>query len=345
MPNIPKRDIIVIGASAGGVNALKELVSRLPANFDGSIFIVQHIPPYAKTELPDILSRSGPLPAILAEDGLNTEPGKIYVAPNNLHLLLEEGKTLVKPGPKENRFRPSIDALFRSAAYVYGSRVIGIVLSGLLDDGTSGLWTIKRLRGLAIIQDPKDAEWPQMPENAMEYVKADHVVPVSKIGGLLARLVTKAAPKKKKVPQNELTLMKKEISTAANESAFEQGILEMGEHTSLTCPECHGALTRLKQGKLIRFRCHTGHAYSASSLLSEVTENVEHILWQSVRGFEEMNMLLNTIRDHLKETQHKETVKLLRKKAEDAAKRALIVRDSIAKLNQFNDKMPSIYDR
>lgn len=162
------RDIVVVGASAGGVEALKQFVKSLPKDFKGSIFIVLHIPSYSETRLPWILEKACNIEAVLPLDGEEIEPGKIYVAPNDHHMLLQEGKVVVKRGPKENRFRPAIDALFRSAAYVYGSRVIGVILSGLLDDGASGLWTIQQQGGITIIQKPEDAEQPQLPKNVLQ---------------------------------------------------------------------------------------------------------------------------------------------------------------------------------
>jgi two-component system, chemotaxis family, protein-glutamate methylesterase/glutaminase len=154
-----RRDIVVIGSSAGGITPLSELVGGLPPDFPASILIVQHIPPHAPSMLPEILSRAGPLPAVHPKPNEPIQPGRIYVAPPDHHLLIaESGKAIVARGPKENRFRPSIDALFRSAAYVYGPRVIGVVLSGALDDGTSGLWSVKRMGGMAVIQDPEDAD-------------------------------------------------------------------------------------------------------------------------------------------------------------------------------------------
>ena len=158
-----QRDIVVIGASAGGVAVLTELVQSLPADFHAAVFIVLHIPPHSPSVLPQILSAAGPLQAVHPVDGERIQKGRIYIASPDHHLLIEDGHVVVRKGPKENRFRPSVDALFRSAAYIYGPRVIGIVLTGTLDDGTSGLWSIKRLGGVAIIQEPKEAPFPSMP--------------------------------------------------------------------------------------------------------------------------------------------------------------------------------------
>jgi two-component system chemotaxis response regulator CheB len=288
-----KREIVVIGSSAGGVTALKELVASLPKDFRASIFIVQHISPHSPSFLPEILTHAGHLKAVHPQDGEIIQSGQIYVAPPDHHILIEYDQIIVKKGPKENRFRPSIDALFRSAAYSYGPRVIGIVLTGMLNDGTSGMWSIKRLGGLSIIQKPEDALYSSMPDSVLEYVAVDYVVPMSEMADLLNRLTKEDVPVKPELTVEEQNRMEAEINIAAEDNAFDMGIIEMGELTPLTCPECHGNLVSIKEGKLIRYRCHTGHAYTAGSLLSEVTKTVEAALWQSVRGFEETILLLD----------------------------------------------------
>ena len=331
------RDIIVVGASAGGITALKEFVRYLPEDFEGSVFIVLHIPPYSESELPEILSKAGPLKAVHPKDGDPIEPGKIYVAPHDRHLLLEKDKVLVKKGPKENRFRPAIDALFRSAAYTYGSRVIGIILSGFLDDGTSGLYTIKRLGGMAIVQEPKDAEQPDMPKNAMEYVKPDYIVAAADIAPVIAGIIRKPAPQKHKLSKEELKLLKMEIVIATEDNAFKMGIMNMGEFTPFTCPNCHGALVQLVENNMIRYRCHTGHAYTASSLLAEVSESVEGMLWQTMRGMEEMNLLLNSIGDQYVKLRKPSDAAFFHGKAKENAKYARIIHDSVFSQNQYSE--------
>ncbi|WP_018614733.1 chemotaxis protein CheB [Segetibacter koreensis] len=332
-----KKDIIVVGASAGGVNALRSFVKYLPVDFTGSVFVVLHIPPFSETRLALILTKSGPLQAVQPRDGEEIKPGIIYVAANDHHLLLENGKVVVKKGPKENRFRPSIDALFRSAAYVYGPRVVGIVLSGLLDDGTSGLWSIKRLGGTTIIQQPEDAEYPQMPKNVLEYVEVDYTVAAAERGRLLENLITEKAQKKIKLSSDEMKLLKMEVIIATNDNAFEMGIINMGELTPFTCPECHGCLVRLVDGSIIRFRCHTGHAFTASALLADVTESVEEMLWMGMCGMEEINMLLKNIEKHLKQLGYKEQAEIFAEKAEDASRRARIIHDSVFKQELYSE--------
>lgn len=325
-----ERDIVVIGGSAGAIPPLVQVVEALPANFSASIFIVIHVPPYSPNALPQILSRAGALTAVLPDDGEAIRPGRIYVAAPDHHLLLERGRVLVKRGPKENRFRPSIDALFRSAAYEYGDHVVGVLLSGVLDDGVSGLWTINRMGGLTVIQDPVDAVFPDMPANARRYVKVDYSAPASEIAQLLVRLTQAGERTKPKPAVQEMKRLKAEVLIAARDNAFEMGIIEMGKLTPFTCPECHGALTRLKEGKIIRFRCHTGHAFTISALLSEVSESVEELLWQAMRGLEESNMLMVELGKYFEEAEPA-AAEVFFKKAEELKSRARIVHDSVLK--------------
>jgi two-component system, chemotaxis family, protein-glutamate methylesterase/glutaminase len=324
-----KRDIIVIGSSAGGVKALIEFVQGLPHDFPGSIFIAQHVAPYTESLLPEILSMKGPLKAIHPEDGEAIKPGCIYLAPPDFHLLLEEGKILIKRGPKENRFRPSVDALFRSAAYVYGTRVIGIVLSGYLDDGTSGLWSVKRLGGITVVQDPDDAAFPAMPTNVLEFVEVDYKVPIAELAALVVKLTTYPAPLKFKPKKEDLDLLEIELAIARHDNAFRMGIIQKGELTPFTCPDCHGALTKLIEGNIIRFRCHTGHAYTISALLAEVSESVESTMFQAMRGLEETNMLLMQLGKHFEDSEKKDIARVFYKKAKEVDKQARIIHDSI----------------
>lgn len=289
-----KRDIVVIGASAGGVLAIKELAASLPATFNAPIFIVQHVASYATSMLPEILNHVGPLKAIHPNDGDPIRAGYIYIAPPDHHLLVETDRVLIKKGPKENRFRPSIDALFRSAAYTFGAGVIGVVLTGLLDDGTSGMWSIKRLGGIGIVQEPDDAQYPSMPSSVLEYVDVDHIVPLAELGALLTRLTTEeSTPTPAELASDEKKRLETEVQIAAQKNAFDMGILDMGQLTPLTCPECSGALVRFSEGKLIRYRCHTGHAYTAGALLAEVDKSIEDNFWKTVRALEEAIILLD----------------------------------------------------
>ncbi|QJX49004.1 chemotaxis protein CheB [Hymenobacter taeanensis] len=325
-----RRDIVVIGASSGGVAALLELARTLPANFPAPIFVVQHVAPYADSLLPQLMNQVSALTVKHAHNGEKVEAGNIYVARPNHHLLVENDTVLVTNGPKENRFRPSIDALFRSAAYSYGPRTIGVVLTGYLDDGTSGLWSIQRLGGLTVVQDPHDAMSPAMPVNALEFVQADHIVPLAELTALLVQLTAEHAPSKPQTAKADLEQIDLELRIAKNENAFELGIIEQGELTPFTCPDCHGALTKLIEGKLIRFRCHTGHAYTISALLSEVTESVESMQYQAMRGLEESKMLLEGLGDYFAKEGRQKAADTFRAKAQKTGRQAILMRELIS---------------
>jgi two-component system chemotaxis response regulator CheB len=333
-----KHDIIVIGASAGGVEALSELVEHLDENIQAAVFVVLHTSPHYPSHLPDILNKSGRLKAIHPKDGSDFQYGGIYIAPPDYHLLLEKDKVLIKKGPKENRFRPSIDALFRSAAYVYGHRVIGVVLSGMLDDGTSGLWTIKRLGGITVIQDPEKAQFPSMAINVLDHVKVDYKESVPEMAALLNKLTKKSVPEKPSVTAKEMDLLKMDVVIASGGKALEMGIMEQGKLSTFTCPECHGALVGFKEGKIIRFRCHTGHAYSLDSLLSGVTDSIEKMLYQTLRGMEEVNMILKAMEKIYKESGNKKTANIITRKLKRIDENSERVRRMISEQENLSEE-------
>lgn len=334
-----KRDIVVIGASAGGIIALVEFLKCVPKDFEGYIFVVQHLSPFSPSVLPQILSRAGSLKAVHPRDGDQMKKNTIYIAPPDHHLLLEKDRISIKKGPKENRFRPSIDALFRSAAYTYGSRVIGIVLSGLLDDGTSGLWSVKRHNGLCIVQDPDDAEFPSMPLNVMEYVDVDHSVPICEMGSLVNRLTRELAPEKGQLSEKEKDLFETEVNIAAQDNAFEMGVLEKGDLTPLTCPECSGAMVQFTEGKIIRYRCHTGHGFTDSALLAGVTKAVEENLWKCLRGLEEAIIILEKTARQYEQSGKEEAAGMFYRKAKETHHRARTIRDHIFEQEQMSEDL------
>jgi two-component system chemotaxis response regulator CheB len=322
-----KRNIIVIGASAGGFDALKKLVANLPRDLNASIFIVWHMSANVQGVLPNVLNKEDTLFVANAVDMEPIQPGRIYVAPPDHHLILEDDHMRITHGPKENRFRPAIDPLFRSAAYVYGSSVIGVILSGSLDDGSAGLWAIKEYGGLAVVQDPLDAEVPSMPANAIKAVSADYVIPILEMGQLLSRLVEETVPDHLENPKNGLT--KAEIDIAMENKVLGHEVKELGELTPYTCPECHGVLSSLKEGERIRFRCHTGHAFSIDTLIAYLTESIEESLWNAIRSMQESIMLLNHMGDHFADANQPKLAAMFFKKATDATKRAALVREAV----------------
>ena len=321
---MPKRDIIVIGASSGGIEALRTIVAELPKDFPAAVFVVVHTGPDSPGILHQILTRAGDLEALDPQDGEQIVPGRIYVAPPDRHLLVEPGNVCLSRGPKENRFRPAIDPLFRSAAQVYGPRVIGVILSGGLDDGTAGLWAVKKLGGIAIVQDPNDALFPSMPANALQYVSVDYSVPLKQVAPLLVDL-TRAEVKEKErheMPEH----LDIEVKIAKQDPALELDVRELWEKTSYTCPECHGVLLRLKEGGRERYRCHTGHAFSADGLLASLTESVEESLWNAIRIVEETVLLMRHLARHLKDVDPR-TSREFEKKADEAQRRSELLRE------------------
>lgn len=261
------RDMIVVGTSAGGVETLQKLVAGLSGDFPASVFVLMHLPAIGKNFLPQILSDSGPLPAKEAEDGEPIVPGIIYVAPSDMHVLLGKDSIQLSRGPREGRQRPSINVTFRSAAMTYAERVIGVVLTGMLDDGTAGLWEIKRRGGLAVVQDPDDALFPSMPLSAMHEVAVDYRVTVADMPALLARLVLTSA----------------DVDTTAHSPNEAAGVRFSG----LTCPECRGPLWETVQDRLVEFRCRVGHVYSSKMLLDEHMKTQERKFYETVVALQE----------------------------------------------------------
>jgi two-component system chemotaxis response regulator CheB len=318
-----QRDILVIGASAGGVEALQELVGGLPAQLEASIFIVLHTAPSGPNLLAEVLQRRSALRVVNPTDGARIEKGRVYVGQRDHHLLIEGERIRIARGPKENRSRPSVDALFRSAAYACGPRVIGVILSGTLDDGTAGLWTVKRRGGTAVVQDPKDARYASMSESALRYVDVDHVVPIAQMAPLLVRLV-KESPSATGEPVNKDLEIETAIARGGN--ALTQGVMTLGAVSPFTCPECHGVLLRLKDGGVPRFRCHTGHAFSVATLLSEVTTSIEDSFWIAIRAIDEAIMLFKHMAKHALEMGDAKSAQLFEHKAAEAQSRSDAIR-------------------
>ncbi|RZA27839.1 MAG: chemotaxis protein CheB [Proteobacteria bacterium] len=328
--------IIVAGASAGGVESLMAFSASLPTDFGAPVFVVMHIAPNYVSKLPEILSRSGPLPAQHPADGEKFKPGHIYIAPPDHHLLIEGDRVIVTRGPKENRNRPSVDALFRSAAFHYRERVIGIVLSGALDDGTSGLWNIKRMGGVTITQKLAECMVDSMPASAMQQVEIDYVLSASDMGPLLDRLVKEGASLEPRDSEDVHHAMRLEVSIAVEGDAFEKGIMDVGKLSPFACPECHGVLVELKEGGRCRFRCHTGHAYSSSALVSEITESVNKSYWKAMRGLEEAAMLLEQAGRELQDERQLAASEVYKAQAKIAREQALKLRDTVLSSRQFS---------
>jgi len=325
-----------MGGSTGSFSAFKTIVAGLPEDLNASIFIVWHMSPDIRSLLPDVLNRSGKVPASEARNCERIKPNHIYVAKPDHHLVIDGQVIRTTRGPKENRFRPALDPLFRSAALTFRNRVIGVVLSGGLDDGTSGLWTVKHFGGVAVVQDPDQADAPSMPENAIHQVAVDHVVRVEQMAELLTRLSSETVETPEVVMEDEKRI-ETEVKIAKEDNAFESGIMELGELSPYTCPDCHGTLTKLWDGKRLRFRCHTGHAFSADALLEALTENIETSMWNAVRGIEEGIMLLDHLGRHLSEEKRTDLALLYFQKAREAREQANVIRGTLMQPNGLND--------
>jgi two-component system, chemotaxis family, protein-glutamate methylesterase/glutaminase len=285
---MPGHDVIVIGTSAGGLKALSAVLSQLPADIGAAIFVVQHVAADKQSLLPKLLEDISDLPVTHPTDRTIFEKGHVYVAPPDHHLLLNADNVRVLRGPQENRFRPSIDALFRSAARVHGSRVIGVVLTGYLDDGTVGLQAIKKRGGITVVQDPAEAEYPSMPRSALRYVKVDHSVPIAEIGALLTRLVGTPPEDQEDYPTTpEIEIESRIAEQLMNTKEFLKSVNEVGTLTPYTCPDCQGAIWQLGDEEPLKLRCHVGHSFTGEVFSTEQSQSVENALWSAVRVMEE----------------------------------------------------------
>lgn len=281
---------IAIGASAGGIEALLALAAALPPRIGAIVLVTQHVGSYPSL-LPDLMHMRGTNPARHARDGEQPLPGMIYIAPPDRHLLVEDGRLRLVHGPKENHSRPAIDPMFRSVALEFGPRAIGVVLTGFLDDGTAGLKAIKECGGTAIVQDPATAVEPSMPRSALENVEVDHCLPIADMPALFQGLIARPAAPAPAVAADNLR----------REQAFVHGkhtmetLAAFATPSTLTCPDCGGGLWEVNDPKPLRYRCHTGHAFTAQSLVNAQAETAEHALWSGVRALQEKEMLLRRV--------------------------------------------------
>jgi two-component system, chemotaxis family, protein-glutamate methylesterase/glutaminase len=306
-----RRDLVVIGASAGGVETLKQVVRGLPAEMPAVVCVVLHIAPSTPSALAHILSRAGPLPCQPARDHAPLCEGTILVAPPDHHLLVEDNAVRLSVGPRENGHRPSIDALFRSAAAARQARVVGVVLSGSRDDGSAGLAAIKAAGGLAVVQDPEEALYPGMPANALAHVAVDAVVP----SGLIAQTVSAMVNGEDPEPG----------------AGIGGGPQHAGEGETLisVCPECGAPLTEEYRAGVPQWECHVGHRYSQRSLADAQAERVEQALWAAVRMLRDRGALLNRIADHAEARQQPRSARRFRRQASDASEQADVVLASL----------------
>jgi two-component system, chemotaxis family, protein-glutamate methylesterase/glutaminase len=281
--------IVALGASAGGIESLRKLFETLDPDLDAAFFVVLHVPAHSPSHLDRVLASVTRMSVSAPADGERIRAGHVYVASADLHLMVENGSIRQSRGPKECRARPAIDVLFRSAAVSHGPAVIGVVLSGMLDDGTAGLWAIKDRGGHALVQDPEEAMHGPMPRSAIQHVEVDAVAPCAGLARKIEEIASGAAPKG---GTQAAARMATENRISSEGNALQLGVMEMGKVSQYTCPDCHGVLVQIEEGSIVRFRCHTGHAFSLQALLAEVSESIDKGLWDTIRAIEERVLLL-----------------------------------------------------
>lgn len=319
---MPKRDVVTIGASAGGIEALQTVLGALEWDFPASVFVVLHTSQDSPGLLPEIFNRRSKLPVMYAVHNAPILPARVYVAPSGQqHMLVDRGNVRLQAGPRENRSRPSIDALFRSASVAYGSQVVGVVLTGNLDDGSAGLAEIKTRGGLAIAQDPDDALAPSMPLNAIESTDVDFILRANQIGQKLVELAS-----------YEVTHEVLPISSGGGNMA--------ASGSTYSCPECGGVLEEMGEGKMLRYRCRVGHLYSPDSLMADQTEALERALWAAIRSMEEQAEFSDRLAVNSRQKQRTRLARSFAEKAQANRDNAAVLRDLLQQSAEQLLEMP-----
>jgi two-component system, chemotaxis family, protein-glutamate methylesterase/glutaminase len=325
---VSRRNLVVIGASAGGVEALRALVAGLPRDFPAAVLVVLHLPAESPSALPKILRRAGSLSVAQADENSRLRDGEILVAPPDRHLIVYDHHVTLSRGPRENGARPAVDVLFRSAARAKGAKTIGVVLSGALDDGAAGLVAITLRGGVGVVQDPDDALHPSMPRNAIEAAHPEHVLPVEKIPALLTQLVQQDFESDEDEP-SELMEMETAMADLDPNSLIDPD--RPGVPAGFSCPDCSGTLFQIHEGDLMRFRCRVGHAWSPQSLLAEQSVSMEGALWMALRSLEEKAALSRDMSTRAAERGHDRTAQRFSDDAREAVHAANLVRELLAR--------------
>jgi two-component system, chemotaxis family, protein-glutamate methylesterase/glutaminase len=333
------RDVIVIGGSAGAIEPLKVIIRGLPADFPAAVLVVIHVSPDSPRMLASLLANAGPLPATCSIDRESLQGGHVFVCRPDHHLTIEDGELRVLHGPRENRHRPAIDPLLRSAARVFGRRALGVVLSGLQDDGSAGLYAIKQRGGITVVQDPEDADWKDMPSHAIEYVEPHYVLPAVDISQVLVRfteeqgngvpMAKKTSSSRELVRRNGQHKSLSASSTSQPDANRDVAYFDEGEGVPsvFACPECHGVLWELRDDKMLRFRCRVGHSYGTESLNDELSSASETALWAAVRALEEKAALSRRVAETMARDRNM-SARLLDQSTADIAN-ARLIRDMI----------------
>lgn len=327
------RDLIVMGASAGGLEALQQIVRGLPPELPASVLIVLHTSAHSGSLLPHILGRAGALPVSHPQDGDELRHGHVYIAPPDRHLLVDDNRVRVLQGPRENLTRPAIDPLFRSAAVSAGRRVIGVVLTGMLDDGTAGLMVIRRRGGVAIVQDPATATFSAMPANALEQVPEACVLPLDKIAEALVRLLREELPEAHVAPETETADVKESSLLEREMPQIEKGD-RPGTPSAFACPDCGGVLWELEEDGFLRYRCRVGHAFTARHLSVEQRHGIETALWSALRALAESGALYQRLADRAKQSRHADAAKRYQDQADNTAQNVKVLREFLSNVNE-----------
>lgn len=325
------RDLIAIGTSAGGVDALLQLARDLPAQIPAAILVTIHLSPHFKSELDILLRRVGPLSASFPKDGEPCRKGHIYIAPPDRHLLVVGERIRLGHGARENNTRPAIDPMLRSAAVCCGSRSIGVVLTGTLGDGASGLWALDQCGGISVVQDPQDAAFADMPLNALSRVRPDHVVPLAQMPALLDSLARLPAGEPVRAPAGVAF----EVDLASGGKAKMEDMDHLGRRSALTCPDCHGVMWEIDEGELVRFRCHVGHAYTAELMSLALDESLRRGMASALRALEERVMLARKLQKQAENERHSLLAANWREKADEFQASLDIVRNALRRMDDL----------
>jgi two-component system, chemotaxis family, protein-glutamate methylesterase/glutaminase len=325
------RDILAIGTSAGGFEALRFLAGEFSPDFPASILVVIHLPSQFRSTLDAILTQAGPLQATFAVDGEKLERGHIYIAPPERHLLVESKELRLGLGPRENNARPALDPLFRSAALCCGARAIGAVLTGTLGDGAAGLLALRQHGGITVVQDPGDAAFPEMPTTALTRSQPNHVVGLAGMPALFEKLVRQ--PEGQPMPVTGAIEYEVEIARGGRGSMSEMD--RIGRRSVLACPDCHGVMWEIDEGELVRYRCHVGHAYSAEIMSLALDDNLRRAFGSALRALDERTSLARKLEKQASGSGRTQIAESWAERAREFEQEAKVIRDSIRRTDEI----------
>jgi two-component system chemotaxis response regulator CheB len=326
---VGNRDVLAIGASAGGVQALLRLAADFPADLPASVLVTLHLSNQFRSSLDELLTHAGPLPAAFAQDGEPLRKGRIYIAPPDRHLMVDGARIVLGAGPRENNSRPSIDPMLRSAALCCCHRTIGVVLTGTLGDGASGLWSVSRCGGLTVVQDPRGAAFPEMPQNSLELVDPDHVVDLQQMPQLLHSLVQQPAGEPGAAPKG--LQLEVEIAKGKREKSMSE-LDAIGRRSILSCPDCQGVMWQIDEGELTRFRCHVGHTYAAELMSLALDEGLRRALASAQRALEERVALAGKLYRQASERSHRHLMETWSARVREHEEEMRVIQDAILRI-------------